>query len=132
MSNSTAPKPTDAELAILRVLWSQGPGTVRQVLDELNKTRPMGYTTVLKLLQIMTDKQLTIRDESNRTHVYRARYSEVDTQLQLAADLLERAFGGSRAQFFNALIDDKHLTQDQFEKLRQEILELRKKEENDV
>lgn len=132
MSNPIVPKPTDAELAILRVLWSKGPCTVRQVLDELIQTRPTGYTTALKLLQIMADKRLVDRDESNRTHVYRARYAEADTQQQLANDLLERAFGGSRVQFFNALIDDKHLTRDQFEKLRQEILELRKREESDV
>ncbi len=123
-------KPTDAELSILRVLWNQGSSTVRQVLDELNQVRPTGYTTVLKLLQIMTEKRLVDRDETNRTHVYRARYSETDTQHQLANDLLEKAFGGSRVQFFNALIDDKHLTREQFEILRQEILELRQKEEN--
>lgn len=132
MSNPNIPKPTDAELSILRVLWCKGPSTVRQVLDELNRIRSTGYTTVLKLLQIMADKQLVTRDESNRTHVYRARYSEADTQQQLAADLLERAFGGSRVQFFNALIDDNHLTQAEFEKLRREILELRQQEENHV
>ena len=91
------PKPTEAELAILRVLWSEGPSTVRHVLTELARARPTGYTTVLKLLQIMTDKGLVRRDESGRTHVYRARLSEERTQQQLVNDLLDRAFGGSAA-----------------------------------
>jgi BlaI family transcriptional regulator, penicillinase repressor len=91
----TSPRPTDAELAILGVLWERGPSTVRQVQDVLNEQRPTGYTTVLKLLQIMTEKQLVSRDESDRTHVYRARWSQSETQRQLLDDLLERAFGGS-------------------------------------
>jgi len=91
----TSPRPTDAELAILGVLWSRGPSTVRQVQDVLNEQRPTGYTTVLKLLQIMTDKGLVRRDEAQRSHVYAARLSEEQTQKQLVRDLLERAFGGS-------------------------------------
>jgi BlaI family transcriptional regulator, penicillinase repressor len=92
------PRPTDAELAILRVLWARGPSTVRHVLDALNEERVTGYTTVLKLLQIMTDKQLVARDESERTHIYRASFSEADTQRQLVDDLMDRAFGGSAMQ----------------------------------
>jgi BlaI family penicillinase repressor len=95
---TTMKKPTDAELAILRVLWARGPSTVRQVLDALTEERTMGYTTVLKLLQIMTDKHLVARDESDRTHIYSARYSEAQTQRQLVDDLLDRAFGGSAMQ----------------------------------
>jgi BlaI family transcriptional regulator, penicillinase repressor len=91
----TLPRPTDAELAILGALWTLGPSTVRQVHDVLNQQRPMGYTTVLKLLQIMTEKGLVSRDESDRTHVYRARSSQTETQRQLVDDLLDRAFGGS-------------------------------------
>jgi BlaI family transcriptional regulator, penicillinase repressor len=98
MEGMNVPKPTDAELAILRVLWARGPSTVRQVLDALNEERTTGYTTVLKLLQIMTDKRLVARDESDRTHVYKARYSQADTQRQLVDDLLDRAFGGSAMQ----------------------------------
>jgi predicted transcriptional regulator len=89
-------KPTDAELAILRVLWTRGPSTVRQVADALGNGT--GYTTTLKLLQIMTDKELVARDESARTHVYEAAFSEGETQRQLISDLLERAFNGSAAQ----------------------------------
>ena len=89
-------KPTDAELAILRVLWGRGASTVREVAEALG--RDVGYTTVLKLLQIMTDKRLVKRDESARTHVYQAAYTEDQTQRQLVSDLLERAFGGSASK----------------------------------
>ncbi len=89
------PRPTDAELSILRVLWGRGPSTVRQVHDVLIRARGTGYTTVLKLLQIMTEKGLVRRDERDRSHVYAPRLSESQTQRQLVRDLLERAFGGS-------------------------------------
>jgi predicted transcriptional regulator len=92
----TRRKPTDAELGILRVLWSRGPSTVRQVAEALG--REAGYTTVLKLLQIMTEKRLVVRDEASRTHVYQAAYTEDQTQKQLVSDLLDRAFGGSAAK----------------------------------
>ena len=78
-----------------RVLWREGPSTVRQVRDVLERSQPTGYTTVLKLLQIMIDKGLVTRDESRRTHVYRVSRSEAQTQRQLVGDLLHRAFGGS-------------------------------------
>lgn len=95
MSNRILPRPTDAELAILRVLWQRGPSTVREVLEEMSRDRPTGYTTVLKMLQIMTEKGLVRRDESERTHIYEARLTEEQTQQQLVGDLLDRAFGGS-------------------------------------
>jgi BlaI family transcriptional regulator, penicillinase repressor len=89
------PRPTPAELEILRVLWERGPSTVREVHESLDRERPTGYTTVLKLLQIMTEKGIVTRDESARAHVYAARVPEADTQRQLVGDLLDRAFGGS-------------------------------------
>jgi predicted transcriptional regulator len=92
------PKPTDAELSILRVLWKRGPSTVRQVHDVLSQDRPTAYTTALKLLQIMIDKGLVARDERDRTHVYHPRLSEEQTQRQLIGDLLDRAFGGSSSK----------------------------------
>src|SRR2546423_15125685 len=95
MVDRQPPRPTDAELAILTVLWERGPSTVRDVHDELNQHAPTGYTTVLKLLQIMTEKGLVVRDESERAHVYESRYGEQKTQRQLLTDLAERAFGGS-------------------------------------
>jgi BlaI family penicillinase repressor len=91
-------KPTDAELSILRVLWELGPSTVRQVQEALNERRETGYTTVLKLLQIMTEKGLVERDETERTHVYQASLPQEQTQRQLVSDLLDRAFGGSAKQ----------------------------------
>lgn len=92
---SQPPKPTDAELAILRVLWQRGPSTVREVMDELNRQADTGYTTVLKLLQIMTDKGLVVRTEAGKAHVYEAAQAEAHTQQQLVAHLLDRAFGGA-------------------------------------
>jgi BlaI family transcriptional regulator, penicillinase repressor len=92
------PRPTDVELSILRVLWQHGPGSVREILDRYNEERhrgEAGYTTILKMLQIMTEKGLVERDDSQRPQVYRARLSEEQTQQQLISDLLTRAFGGS-------------------------------------
>ncbi len=95
MAKRQTPRPTDAELAILQVLWTAGPSTVREVHESLSRRRGIGYTTVLKLLQIMTEKGLVERDESQRSHVYRPRFSAQRTQRQLVRHLLERAFGGS-------------------------------------
>jgi predicted transcriptional regulator len=95
MSDRQPPRPTDSELAILGVLWERGPSTVRDVHEALNKDGATGYTTVLKILQIMTEKRLVVRDETERAHVYESRYGEQKTQRQLLADLAERAFGGS-------------------------------------
>ena len=89
-------QPTDAELAILRVLWERGPSTVREVAETMG--RESAYTTILKLLQIMTEKRLVRRDESARTHVYEAASSEGQTQRQIVADLLDRVFDGSAAK----------------------------------
>jgi predicted transcriptional regulator len=90
-------RPTDAELAILQVLWDRGPSTVRQVFEALAGARETGYTTTLKLMQIMAEKGLVSRDESARTHIYEARASRDLTQRRLVSDLLDRAFGGSAA-----------------------------------
>jgi BlaI family transcriptional regulator, penicillinase repressor len=89
------PRPTEAELAILRVLWERGAQSVRSVLRILNESKPTGYTTVLKLMQIMTEKGLVERDETQRPQIYRPRYTRERTQRQLVGDLLQRAFGGS-------------------------------------
>jgi predicted transcriptional regulator len=122
--------PTESELSILNVLWELGPSTVRDVYNVLNRTKETGYTTVLKLMQIMTEKKLVKRDESNRTHVYEANYPKQQTQRQLLDDLLNKAFGGSPTQLANALFENEKLSKSEFEKLRNEILVLRKKENN--
>jgi len=102
------PRPTDAELAILSVLWERGPSTVREVHDALSATHDTGYTTVLKLLQIMTEKSLVVRDESQRAHVYTSRYGEQRTQRQLLGDLIDRAFRGSPAQLVMQALSASH------------------------
>ena len=117
----TPPRPTDAELAILRVLWARGPSTVRQVLDTLAEQRGTGYTTVLKLLQIMTEKGLVARDESDRTHVYEARYGEADTQRQLVDDLLDRAFGGSAMQLVMSALSSRRTSRKELAEIRRLI-----------
>ena len=98
MARQAAPRPTDAELEILRVLWQNGPSTVRDVQEALGRSKPTGYTTVLKMLQIMTEKGLVRRDEEQRAHVYEARYAQEQTQQQLIGDLIERVFDGSAAK----------------------------------
>jgi len=95
MARPALPRPTDAELQVLRVLWQRGPRTVRQVHEELGTGRSVGYTTTLKMMQIMASKGLLQRDASQRSHVYRAAVSEERTQRQLLRDLLHRVFGGS-------------------------------------
>ena len=89
------PRPTEAELVILRALWQIGPCSVREIHRELNETKPTGYTTVLKMMQIMTEKGLVERDETVRPQIYRSSYSQEHTQRQLLGDLLHRAFDGS-------------------------------------
>jgi BlaI family penicillinase repressor len=93
-----APRPTDAELEILRVLWERGKSTVRQVQEALEARRTAGYTTVLKQLQIMTEKNLVSRDETDRAHVYRPTRAREETEKQLVGDLLDRAFGGAASR----------------------------------
>ncbi|HEY0547270.1 MAG TPA: BlaI/MecI/CopY family transcriptional regulator [Pyrinomonadaceae bacterium] len=95
MAKTNLPMPTDAELEILTVLWQHGASTVREVHESLTEAREMGYTTVLKLMQIMAEKGLVRRDERQRAHVYEARLAQEQTQRQLVGDLLERAFDGS-------------------------------------
>src|SRR5262245_23942542 len=88
-------KPTDAELALLRTLWTLGPSTVREVHDALADTRSVAYTTTLKTLQVMTEKGLTVREDVRGQHIYRPRHAENETLRGLVGDLLDRAFGGS-------------------------------------
>ena len=95
---SLPPLPTDAELAVLRVLWAHGPSTVRQVFEALSQERTLGYTTVLKTMQVMLDKGLLARDDSERSHVYRAAAPEGATKGQLVSDLMSKAFSGSARQ----------------------------------
>jgi BlaI family transcriptional regulator, penicillinase repressor len=109
-------KPTDAELAILRVLWARGPSTVREVAEAMG--REGAYTTVLKLLQIMTDKGLVRRDESARTHVYKATASEDQTKRQLVADLLDKVFEGSSAKLVLQALSTREASPDEIDEIK--------------
>lgn len=123
MSKRKAVRPTNAELAILTVLWRRGAGTVREVHEALSE--PVGYTTVLKLLQIMTDKGLVIRDERTRTHVYRAARSEATTQGHLVSDLADRAFGGSSMALVMQALSNTPASRAELEQIRR-LLDQRK------
>lgn len=113
------PRPTDSELAILRVLWERGPSTVRDVHEQLNRDGATGYTTVLKLLQIMTEKGLVVRDETQRAHIYESRYSEQKTQRQLLTDLTERAFGGSATKLVMQALSGRKASASELSAIRQ-------------
>ena len=117
-------RPTDGELAILRVLWRRGPSTVRQAHEILSRNREIGYTTVLKLMQIMTEKGLAERDESDRTHVYRARLTQEQTQRQLLSDLLEKAFSGSASQLVMQALAAKPASANELAMIRRLLDEL--------
>jgi BlaI family penicillinase repressor len=106
-------RPTKLELAILKVLWDSGPRSVREIQGILNESKPTGYTTVLKMLQIMTEKGLVERDETVRPQIYRAKHSQEQTQRHLVSDLLQRAFGGSiKALVMQALATKKSSARD--------------------
>ena len=124
MGKRKLPRPTDAELAILRVLWRLGPSTVRQVQEEQDRRQQTGYTTVLKMLQIMTEKGLVDRDESQRTHVYRAALPAEETQKQLVRDLLERAFGGSAQELVLQALSARPTSRNELAQIRQLLDEL--------
>jgi BlaI family transcriptional regulator, penicillinase repressor len=112
------PKPTASELEILHILWKRGPSTVREVLESLNETKSLGYTGVLKLLQIMTVKGFVRRDESNRAHVYEARRPADQTKRQLATDLVQRVFGGSASQLMMHALAGHRASAEELEELR--------------
>jgi len=121
MNRTPAPRPTDAELAILRILWDRGPSTVRQVHEILGRERQAAYTTALKLLQIMTEKGLVERDERDRTHIYRARLSEETTQRQLVRDLVDRAFAGSSSKLVLQALASKRASAEELRDIRKAI-----------
>jgi predicted transcriptional regulator len=117
------PRPTDAELAILRVLWQRGPSTVREVLEALSP-RDVGYTTVLKLLQIMSGKRLVNRDDRERAHVYEAAVAQAETEGRLVADLLDRAFGGSAERLMMHALSRKKASAAEIARLRELLDEM--------
>jgi BlaI family penicillinase repressor len=112
------PKPTVGELEILRVLWERGPSTVREIHETLTKTRDMGYTTVLKLLQIMTAKGTVRRNEEQRAHIYRACQPAEETKRELAGDVLQRVFAGSASQLMMHALEGRRTSRRELEELR--------------
>ena len=120
------PKPTDAELEILCVLWSRGPSTVRDVHEVIAHRKPTQYTTVLKQLQVMSDKGLVRRDESQRSHVYQAARPRDWTQRQLAGDLLQRAFEGSTGSLVMGALSAKKTSKRELAELRRVLDEYEK------
>jgi predicted transcriptional regulator len=114
-------RPTDAELAILRVLWTRGPSTVRDVHEALAGSRETGYTTTLKLMQIMAEKGIVLRDESSRSHIYAARHERDETQQLLVSDLVDRAFGGSAAALVLQALNAKSTTPDELAEIQRMI-----------
>ena len=118
------PRPTQGELEILSVLWQRGPSTVREAQEALSGTRTSGYTTVLKLLQIMSDKGLVTRDETQRTHVYAAAVPQDQTQRQLVTDLLDRAFDGSAMELVMHALASQKTSAAEIARIRQLLDEL--------
>jgi BlaI family transcriptional regulator, penicillinase repressor len=121
------PRPTEAELAILTVLWERGPSTVRQVHEALADMRETGYTTTLKLMQIMAEKGLVKRDETARTHVYSAVAGAEQTQRVLVKDLVDRAFGGSAAALVLQALSSDGTSDEELREIRKMIDDYREK-----
>jgi predicted transcriptional regulator len=118
MKKAKPAKPTEAELSILKVLWRQGPCTVRQVWDQISPEQRTGYTTVLKIMQIMAEKGLLERDERQRSHVYKPRQSQDQTQRQVVGHLLERLFAGSAPRLVMQLLATRKATPEELAEIR--------------
>lgn len=121
-------KPTRAELKILNVLWSRNTCTVREVYEVLHLREPIGYTTVLKLLQLMHSKGLVERDDSQRAHVYRAAVSKERTQKYLLVDLVQRVFDGSSSQLVLHALGSQHTSPEELREIRRLLNKLDKED----
>jgi BlaI family transcriptional regulator, penicillinase repressor len=123
----TTPKPTASELEILHVLWERGPSTVREVHEALSARKPIGYTSVLKFMQIMTAKGTVRRDEQQRAHVYEAVQPAEKTKRQLAADVLQRVFDGSASELMMHALAGRKTSKEEVEELRRLLDEYERK-----
>lgn len=119
-------QPTTAELEILNVLWEKQPATVREVFEIISATKSVTYTTVLKLMQIMTEKDLVERDEQSKAHLYRAKIAQTETQKGLVSDLLEKVFRGSAMQLVQHILDDKKTSRAEMKEIRKMIAKAEK------
>lgn len=124
------PKPTEAELEVLQVLWRHGPGTVRFVNDQLNEQRKVGYTTTLKIMQNMFDKKMLKRDASHRSHLYKPALKENDTQRMLLDRFLHTAFGGSAMKLVLQALGNHNASKEEISQIR-ELLDDLENDEND-
>ncbi|WBA40281.1 BlaI/MecI/CopY family transcriptional regulator [Hymenobacter canadensis] len=134
MSEKPIPKPTDSELEILQVLWQHGPSTVRFVNDQLSQKREVGYTTTLKILQLMLDKVLVLREDDSKTHVYRAAVREEETQGLLLDRFVDAAFGGSAMKLVMQALGTHSTSSDELAQIRgllNEIEQQRRSTSND-
>src|SRR5262245_51818796 len=122
-TRQSLPRPTESEFDILSILWDHGPATVRQVHDYLSQTKPSQYTTTLKLMQIMAEKGLLGRDETDRSHVYHPRIQREQVQQQMAAHLMDRVFGGSARGLLQGALGVKRASKKELAELRQIIEE---------
>lgn len=127
MSNSRYIKPTESELEILQVLWQREEATVREVHEELSKTKDAGYTTTLKLMQIMNEKGLVKRDDSIRTHVYKAAVNKERTQKHLLNKMIDSLFGGNHTQLVIQALGENKVSQDELEKIQELLNSLKNK-----
>jgi predicted transcriptional regulator len=119
MENELSPKPTEAELEILQILWQNGPSTVRVVNGLLSRQKEVGYTTTLKIMQIMNEKGLVRRDEDNRTHIYQANVSERETQQHLLGRFLNTAFRGSAMKLVMQALGNHQTSKEELDQIRQ-------------
>lgn len=118
MNHNNIPKPTESELEILQVLWQYGPVSVRFVNDKLNEEREVGYTTTLKLMQIMADKGLAVRNTESRTHIYEAAVSEADTQMRLLQKFVDTTFRGSAMKLVMQALGNHNASPEELDEIR--------------
>ena len=128
MPDNELPRPTDAELEILKVLWRRGPSTVREVFETLGESKTTGYTTVLKTMQIMAEKGLVVRDESERAHRYEPAAPEDETQRRLVGDLLRKAFDGSAKKLVMQALSTERASAEELSEIRRMLDELERGE----
>ncbi len=129
MSNQKIPKPTESELEILKVLWENGPSSVRFVNDEINKRKETGYTTTLKLMQIMLEKQLLTRNTDARSHIYEAAISQVDTQRDLLGKFVDNVFGGSATSLVMQALGNHQASREELDQIKALIEQMEKKDQ---
>jgi predicted transcriptional regulator len=125
-------KPTDAELAILRVLWARGPSTVREVHDAMSGDKSVAYTTTLKTLQVMYEKGLTVREDHRGQHLHRAKHAEEETLHRLVTDLMDRAFGGSTSKLVIQALTSRRASPEELRAIRKLLSEQTSKDKGDA